>query len=426
MKPDRAQRESKPRTDVFPTVFRAVVLSAAAVFCAACSQNHPGTEAGETVGADEFRIDFSRVNPDGESGSQPTVTVRAFTLEQRIEYETVSAVGSLAPIREYAIRMPFAAVATGVHGGAVDAGDAIVVLDTTELDRDLRGLERELLLQEVNFFQRGGSAVEDGTQGDALGDYLDESRTLLREGFAGGADTAELLRRHIGLTARWLENREFITELQHLETGIRLTLESIAEVAGKIERSRISAPASGVFVPQDLYPGEYYPAGQLIGRFYPTRPRAAEIRVPEREILGIALGMSAHVSIGVPEVAAAVGAVTSISPLKDPVTDSYTVVVELSDVPRSLPFGLPLRAQIRVGGGVPAFTVPFEAVQNDGNRFFLWRIADDTLTRVEIPEPRYSTDGYRVDLSETGLGDGTAIANQYRIVYREGMRVRVQ
>ncbi len=387
-----------------------------------CSPGNGRRSGEETVGIDDFRIDFSRVSEESANKESPALVVDAFTLVSRIEYETVSALGSLEPIREYAIRMPFGAVATSIHDGAVGIGQTLVTLETKELERELRRLQQELLLKEVGFLAQGGEA-DQAAADTLLGSYLAESRSLLQEGLSPKADLAALLNRHLALTSKWLKNKELISALRRLETGIYLTFQDIADVSEKIKQARILSPAAGIFYSQDSFAGEYYPSGQLIGRFYPTDTRAAKVEVPDRAILAIRAGMTAEISIGLPEVAAAGGVVSRVSPLKDQDTGTYEVLIELAAVPQSLPFGLPLRAAIRVGTGSAAFLVPFEAVQSEGDRFFLWRIENETLSRVEIGEPRYSAEGYLIDLSDSVLREGSVIAKQYRVSFKEGARV---
>ncbi|KGE71013.1 efflux RND transporter periplasmic adaptor subunit [Spirochaeta lutea] len=404
----------------------AILLTVWFIWGCSVEQDNSGASTDSGFTLEDFSIDFSKVDQSEAQEVVPTIVVSPHYLQSTTLYPSVPAQGTLEPMREYALRAPFAGRIIQIHNspGNVMAGEVLAQLDTRDLEKDMVSLQQELLLKEIDFFSKGGAPGTDG--GQIMSDFFQASEDLISQGLEEGIGISILLERHISATAPWLQNREFIASLQTLESGLRSVFESLIKLREQIDEAAILAPQDGKFVPLDLYEGEYYSQGQILGRLYPTKIRVGDVQVSERGVLQIAKAQSADVSVGVPEIFRAVGTVVSVAPVKSTGTDTYGVTIELSGIPKQIPFGLPVQANIRVDEGTQVFIIPFSAVQEMDGRYYIWSIEDAVLEPREIATPEYSEQGYVLPSDEAEFTEGQGIAAEYRTTFRKGMRVRVE
>lgn len=292
--------------------------------------------------------------PPRDLGPTP-VQVRA--VEPQEVVLTVEAYGNLEARRSLAITAEIGGRITRVleawrPGARVAAGELLVALDRKPAELELlaaeaRRAEAEALVAAAEVDLEGARRARDKAA---------EQRSIAEREFARMVELADFASDSLRDRAETaLVSTQLNEETTHVQfQGATAALEgakasaALADVAVKqagdvLERTEIRAPFTGRLRGQAPGLGTMAVAGQMLGELLDTDELVLTLRVPERELLRLQIGMPAEIGFpsdpGLIDLLRVSGAVTGVDPASDPTTRRGTVEIglaeELAPVPGS-------------------------------------------------------------------------------------------
>lgn len=291
-------------------------------------------------GTDAILPDGAAQGSTGGGEARPTRVAVAQAEQRRIE-ETVTAVGTLRPIRHVDLRpaVPGRVVEVGVASGArVTAGDLIVQLDPKAERAALA--EAEATLRES---QRNFERIEElAASNTAAEDRLDAARATLSRAEAA-------------------VNR--------------------AEAA--LEDRRVTAPFDGTLGLIDTDPGEYVDPQTSIAALSDLSRMQADVALPERYYDRIEPGQPVAIQVPAYRDETFEGEITVRAPEVSAASRSFDVRAEVANPERRLVGGMFARTRI-VLGTYEGLAVPDDAVIGEGLSSYVFTVTDGTAERREI------------------------------------------
>lgn len=122
-----------------------------------------------------------------------------------------------------------------------------------------------------------------------------------------------------------------------------MSRQEVAEARYRIGKTAIHAPFSGRITSRIVEQGQHLRAGEELFNLADFDPLVAYIHLPEREVLGLAPGREARITLKADEAVRFRGRIRQISPVVDPATGTVKVTVEAVN---------PLPPAVRPGGFV--------------------------------------------------------------------------
>jgi membrane fusion protein, multidrug efflux system len=211
---------------------------------------------------------------------------------------------------------------------------------------------------------------------------------------------------------------------QDAETGLQVAEESLRAAAFAAARTTLTAPDDGFVDARLVEPGEVVGPGQPVLRVSGHgRGLVVRAAIPERDVIGLAPGRAATVTLPARPGAPIPARVTEVGRVAGRGTGTYDVEVSLdaAAAPGDLPSGL--TARVEIAREVPAEgAVPLAAVQEaDGERGVVYALDGDRARRVPVTIAFLSGD--RAVLA-SGLGAVEAVVVEGAPRLADGARVR--
>jgi len=294
-----------------------------------------------------------------------------------------------------------------VLGAAVKSGQMLLKIDDTDLKLDL-----ERATNDYN------AAVRRREIGSATKLDLETARadlanfTKLAE--AGQYPATELDKRK--REVRQLEQKQEIEDVNETSLIDGLATQ-IKTQKRQIEKTSLISPISGDVVSVSAHVGDLITSGAPLASLL-AKARVVEARVAEENFAGIAVGQSASVrflSYGNDQFSAKVARVL---PSADPLTQRYTVVLDVDIAPERLVPGLSGEASITVGEHPGVLIIPRRALLGD----YVLVVKDGLVEQRRVQRGYESLNEVEI---ATGLKEGELVISDNLDSYRQGDRVRV-
>lgn len=162
---------------------------------------------------------------------------------------------------------------------------------------------------------------------------------------------------------RWTETR---SKLQQAKAMEELAMKNLKDC-------KLYSPYSGVIAEKNMEAGQNVMPGVPIGKLVSTGTLKVKIAVPETEISTVTTGNQAIISVPALNGQVFSGTVTEKGIIANPLSRSYEVKIQVSDVTSSLMPGMVTEVMLKDNRQVTHCIVPVSAVQTDEqNRSFVW------------------------------------------------------
>jgi membrane fusion protein (multidrug efflux system) len=264
---------------------------------------------------------------------------------------------------------------------------------------------------------RPGDAVEAG----ALLARIDD--TLIRAELAKAVAQREQAQADLSRMER-LHARKGASEDELLKARTALAVARADEhlARARLERTRITAPFSGIVSERLAEPGDTVsPGTHLLTLIDPTLLEVA-LPVPDRVLPRLRPGHPVALRIDGLERRIPDARIARIHPEVDPSTLKGTVVVTLDPAPEGAHPGLLVRARLRLRGP-PALRIPLAALRRTSEGTWVWRVTrQDTVERVPVEVGALVGDEIVV---RSGLDEGDRVVVRGFIRLRSGRRAEV-
>ncbi len=313
-------------------------------------------------GTDAILPDGAARGSTGGEEAQPTRVSVAATEQRRIE-DTVTAVGTLRPVREVQLRPSVSGrvAEIGVTSGqTVTEGELIVQLDA--------GAERAA---------------------------LDEAEATLREARQNFRRIEELAASNAAAENQLEAAR---ATLSRAEAAV-----SRAEVA--LENRRVTAPFDGTVGLIDTDPGEYIDPQTSVATLSDLSVMRADMGLPERYYARVEAGQPVEIEVPAYEGETFMGRITVRAPGVSADSRSFEVRAEVPNDARRLVGGMFARSRI-VFGTHDGLAVPDDAVIGEGLSTYVFTVSEGTARRREVRLG--ASTGTRTEVIE-GLDAGTEV-----------------
>lgn len=292
-------------------------------------------------------------------------------------------------------------------GRRVKEGELLMKID----DADLR-LELERVTNDYN------AAIRRREIGSATKLDLETARADLanftRLSEAGQYSSSELDKRK--REVKVLEQKAQIEAIDDESTIANLATD-IKTRKRQIEKTSIVSPIEADVTAVTAYVGDLIVAGAPLGTLI-ARQRVVEARVSEENFSGVKVDQRVQLRFLGYAGEQFTGKVTRILPTADPLTQRYTVILEVEIPPERLVPGLSGEASIIVGQRADVLIIPRRALLGD----YVLTVEDGRVVQRRV------TRGYE-SLNEVeiikGIKEGDAVITDNLDAYRQGERVRL-
>ncbi len=250
----------------------------------------------------------------------PPEAVTTITAVQERWPETLSAIGSVAPVQGVTISadLPGTVDRIGFEAGQwVREGEVLALLDTRQEQAQLAAAEAQRDLARVNFERMQG---------------------LLNENVVSRA------------------------EFDRATADQRQSDARVGEIRATIERKTIRAPFSGVLGSRRVNPGQYLSAGDALVTLQSLSPIYVNFAVPQQAMAQVKAGRTVKVTAGDLAGVEFSGRITAMDSVVDEATRNVQVQATLANADGKLRPGMFVQAEVQVGATATIVSVPASAI----------------------------------------------------------------
>ncbi|MGC1712613.1 MAG: efflux RND transporter periplasmic adaptor subunit [Methyloceanibacter sp.] len=190
----------------------------------------------------------------------------------------------------------------------------------------------------------------------------------------------------------------------------------------QLDKTRITAPFTGIVGLRHVSAGEYITAGQALVNLEAIDPVKADFRVPEKFLPAIRVGQTIKIKVDAFPEDSFEGRVYAIDPRLDVAGRSLLVRAMVPNRDQRLRPGLFARVTVLLQLKEDALSVPEQAIVPQGESQFVFKIVDGKakLTKVKIGTRREG----RVEIVE-GLAAGDQVVTAGQLKIRDGSPVTI-
>ncbi|MEJ2084403.1 MAG: efflux RND transporter periplasmic adaptor subunit [Acidobacteriota bacterium] len=158
-----------------------------------------------------------------------------------------------------------------------------------------------------------------------------------------------------------------------------------ARLRDDLDRATVRAPFSGVVVRERVSEGEWLAEGGAVVEMIDYTDLEVTVEVPENSYGGLQKGTSAQVVISSLDGLEVEGVVRAIVPRADSKARTFPVKVAIDNPGGRIAVGMLAKVFLPVGETIEAIIIPKDAVVEQGNQKFVYRIKDDqTAERINV------------------------------------------
>ena len=375
-------------------------------------------------------------DPDARSGAKlgGPVSVRLFSVEERVVKRRVQAVGSLYPIDESTISSEVEARVDKIMadvGDAVRQGQVLVELSPTELQYEVdrrRAAVAEVRAQlglgpedplphrpdEVAFVQRAAADLFDAEQKYKRADRLFRDRLISQEQLDETASRFKSARAALDLAVQ--EVSQLKAQLQSNEVARRLAEKKLTDAT-------IRAPFPGFVQARRVSPGEYLRLQSPVMVIVRTDTLRARLSVPERWAGAVKLGATVDLRVEAYPGETFRGRLERINPSVSSETRTFEIEALVTNSDGRLKPGFFVEGSLPSEIEERALTIPPEAVNYRYGVYKVFFVNGDKVEEREV-KPGQQQES-RIEILE-GLRAGDRVAVPVRGQLSNGDTVREQ
>jgi membrane fusion protein, multidrug efflux system len=212
------------------------------------------------------------------------------------------------------------------------------------------------------------------------------------------------------------------TEMDALQTAVKVDEAAVALARARLEKTRITAPFDGVLGLRRVSVGDYLNPGQDIANLEDITPIKLDFRVPETYLAVLRTGQALSVRVDAFPDQVFTGQVVAIDPRVTAEDRSIAIRGELPNADARLRPGLFARVNLVLDTRTEALTVPEQAIVPQGDGHFVYRVVGGKAVRT--PVTLGLRQAGRVEILP-GLGAGDLVVTAGQLKLADGKPVSV-
>jgi membrane fusion protein, multidrug efflux system len=252
---------------------------------------------------------------------------------------------------------------------------------------------------------------------------LDSSvaRASLREAQATLENARRSSTRAVELSKGSLISR---SELENTEAQLAVSEARVASAKAQLQKMTLVAPFGGVVGLREVSVGAYVNIGQVLVNLVRLDPIEVDFSLPEGQLASAKVGQNVEITVDALAGETFTGQLKAIEPLIDVNTRSAKLRAQVPNPDYKLHPGLFARVNLGTGSNATAMLVPEQALLQQGDVRFVYRIVDGKAARAEVKTGQRLPG--KVEIVD-GLkpGDQVITAGQGKPMMHEGMPVMV-
>ncbi len=267
----------------------------------------------------------------GKSFQQPPEAVTTTIAQMQRWPESVSAIGSVAPVQGVTLSGDQPGVVDKIEftsGAHVQEGDVLVTLDTRQERAQLASAQ---------------------AQRDLAKNALDRAKPLLEQKLIAQA------------------------EFDQTESQFKQADANVSEIKATIDRKTIRAPFAGRCGIRQVNIGQYVKSGDPIVPLMSEDPVYVNFSVPQQQVASLRVGATAYAAADTGSAETAEGRISAINPVVDETTRNVLVQATMRNPRTVLRAGAYVRVRVLLGARDPVVAVPASAINYApyGNSIFI-------------------------------------------------------
>lgn len=333
-----------------------------------------------------------------------TAQVAEGVLEDR-----VSLVGSLRPIAEVQVMSKIAGRLEKVLfdvGDAVKAGDLIAQVEDREILQQIQQAEASISVARASIRQREAEL-------ENLSRQVVRYRGLFEEHLISRQDLDDVVTRQASAEA----------QLELTKAQLRQSESNVAQLKINLENTRSYAPMNGFVSRRFVHPGALVSINTTIVTVVDLATLRMIINMVEKDIVRVARGTSAEISVDAFPGRAFPGRILRVSPVLDPATRTGEVEIHVANPSLDLRAEMFARVSLNLGGRRSGLLVPREAVVYRGEESGVF-VLNGNRARFRVVQPGI-TQQNTVEVLQ-GLREGETVVSMGASLLKDGDQVRVK
>jgi membrane fusion protein (multidrug efflux system) len=264
-----------------------------------------------------------------------------------------------------------------------------------------------------------GQRVEQG----AVLFILDASvpRAALREALANLDNARRVNTRTTELARQQLISR---TELDNAQAQLSVSEARVASARAQLDKMSLVAPFGGVVGLREVSVGAFVTVGQNLVNLTRLDPMEVDFSLPERELARVAVGQPLTVTVDAFGGQSFKGKIEAIDPMLDVNSRSAKLRAQVENPEHKLRPGLFARIDLDTGDGAKALLVPEQALLQQGDTRFVYKIVDGKAARTVVKTGQRLPGKLEI-LEGLKAGDQVITAGQGKPMMMDGMPVMV-
>ena len=160
-----------------------------------------------------------------------------------------------------------------------------------------------------------------------------------------------------------------------------------ARLEDDLGRTTVRAPFSGIVVRERVSEGEWIGEGGAVVEMVDYTDLEVTVDVPENSFGGLETGTSARVVVGSLGNLEVEGVVRAVVPRADSRARTFPAKIAIENPDGRIAVGMLARVHLPVGAASEMVIIPKDAVVEQGNQKFVYRIQDDQTAERVVVEP---------------------------------------
>jgi len=345
----------------------------------------------------------------GERRQAAPLPVEVAEVEQGPMTEFIRATGRIEP----SVRVRLATKLQGrveevnfSEGQAVQSGQVLIRIDAADVrarkaQAEAARSQAAASLKQLEASEREARAMLEKAESDFLRvKSLFDKKASTQEQYDGVSANFEVAQAQVQAIG---------AKREVLRANIAAAEAQIEEAEALLAYAELAAPISGVVTEKHVEIGDMTTPGAPLGVLEDLSQVKIELVVPEEDIPRVEPGVKADITVDALPERRFEGAVETVIPSGDPLSHAFTVKVLLDNADGALKPGMFVRAGIVKEHRDNVVKVPLDAILEEGDTQFVYRVEDGRAVRVDIPT------GLR-DLASVEVLDGLSAGD--RVVTR--------
>ena len=214
------------------------------------------------------------------------------------------------------------------------------------------------------------------------------------------------------------------SELENAQAQLSVSEARVASARAQLEKTRLIAPFEGVVGLREVSVGAYVNFGQALVNLVRLDPMEVDFSLPESDLGQVKAGQPITVTLDAVHGETFKGEVTAIDPMMDVNSRSAKLRAQIDNADYKLRPGLFARIVLGTGSDATALLVPEQALLQQGDTRFVYRIVDGKAARTEVKTGQ-RVPGKLEIVSGLKAGDQVITAGQGKPMMTDGMPVVV-